>query len=321
MDNTVLNDTAGAALRQLGAEYDAAGGDLSSATPTPEPRAAGTAENPAEQTPAAPKVDVDGVPETPAAKPAEQEQQPPAPEQKTDSKFEKARKDAARRDESWKKLNEEKAQLQRDREEIERLRRQPAPPPPEAKKPVGPTKDERGHTADDYEEAAKGFDADGDADLAQRARAQAAALRQQDATAQTQAVATDQTAAVRERFANDWRSDMETAIRAHPALGQPESADAKELTELLEHEPIFGQIPNGFSRAVEVLKLRREAAQAPGLREQVTTLKSEIERLTKLTQLNGGSPATPAGSKRFEDMSEAEQRDHLQRKAAAADGF
>lgn len=307
MADTDTTDTAGTDLRALGAQMDATGVDSSSATSEPEQRAPGAEESTTEGTSAAkPAGESSDNPEKKPADQAQNEQQKPA--DKEPSKYEKAKQREA---EAWKKINDEKAALAREREEVARLRTQT---PRQPAKAAEPAKDGRGFTADDYDAAAKEFEKDGDTDMAAKAKAEAAKLREKDAAGQ-------QTEA-QQRFQTDWRTDMEKAIQGSPDLGKPDSADAKELSQLLTDEPIFGHIPNGFSKAVAVLQLRREAGQVKGLKETISKHEAEIARLTKLTSISGGGPSgPPAGQKTFDQMSDGEQRAYLEREAARADSY
>jgi hypothetical protein len=55
------------------------------------------------------------------------------------------------------------------------------------------------------------------------------------------------------------------------------------MTKLLTDFPVLGYIPDGFRHGHEILKLRKEAAEASGLRDEVAKLKAEIERRDKLS--------------------------------------
>ena len=67
---------------------------------------------------------------------------------------------------------------------------------------------------------------------------------------------------------------------------------------------------------MQLLQLREEAGQVSGLKERAEKAEAEVARLTKLTSINGGSPALPAGTKRFEDMNMEQQREWLRNDAA-----
>lgn len=294
-ESTETSDAAESdALRQLGASADM-GSDAS--VNEPAEHAAGDGDATTETSTTAPKADDESSP-TPE-KPAEEQKAEDPP--KEPSKYEKAKQREAA---AWNKINAEKEAIQREREEIVRLRQAlPAERPPAAPKPVT---DEKGNTAQDYEDAAKAFAAEGDNDLATKARAKAQEMRQRE-----QVPAPTEAPAAQQRFESDWKADMEATIKANADLAKPDSEQAKGLQGLLREHPYLGQIPGGFSKAVQLLQLQAEAGKVKGLMEENSRHKAELDRLNKLTGIRGGGPSAPAKQKSFEDLSDAEQEAEL----------
>ena len=317
MENPVSNDAnaalaaEGAALREQAAN-DTLMDESPSATPEPEGHAA-TAEHPADNDAATLRANADRA-DNPEQKPPEAkagqdkkegEQKPP---EKEPSKYEKAKQREA---DAWKKIQVTKAEQDaREQRLAERERQQPQQPRQPGDQ-QGAAKDERGFTAADYEAVAKGFDDEGDAEMAKVTREKAAALKQQDAGAQHDAQQQGQ----QQHIERARHADLSAVIQADPEYGDPKSPKAREMAQFLGEHPFLDMVPDSFSKAKQVLDLRREAGRVKPLTEENTKLKAEVARLTKLTSINGGSPALPAGTKRFEDMTMEQQRDYLRRDA------
>lgn len=122
------------------------------------------------------------------------------------------------------------------------------------------------------------------------------------------------------QFNAEWRSDAEAACKEVPELGTAGSDLSKEMMQLLSENPLLGIMKGGFRKGYEILQMRKEAADASGLRTENTTLKAEIERLTKLTAPSGGKDASKhAGPAKPEDMNLQELHATLEREAELAD--
>jgi hypothetical protein len=105
-----------------------------------------------------------------------------------------------------------------------------------------------------------------------------------------------------------------------PELADGASDMSKEMTALLEQEPVFGYIQDGFKKAHEILKLRREAAEVSGLREENAKLKAEnAEYVKKTTPTGGADAAKHPGPRKAEDMDLDELHRKLEREAELAD--
>lgn len=261
-------------------------------------------------------------PEKPAA---EAKTDKPAAEAKPESAYQKAQKDAERRDKSWKALEAEKAQVRAEAQqiaatkaEIEQLRRTVQ----ELKTPAKPATDANGNTAEVYDQLAQKYADEGDTQMAKLAREQADKLRTQ---APTRAPAAPAPAEVWKtpEFQTEWQRHTAELLAADPTLNDPANPlvqTANMLTSHKEWAPYFRANPAGIKAALEVAKLMRVAASVDTLRKEHDAAKAEVERLTKLTQPRRGGPTPPApGEKSLAEMSDAEADAEIRRLAEAAD--
>lgn len=249
--------------------------------------------------------------EEPEAKPGEQKP--------VESKWKKAKKDQARFDRNWQKLE------QRSRAVAERERRLSEIESRRTQQPTDMSQRPR-FKSGDYWEAAEGFEAEGlrlmrdDPEAAQEKFQFAANARMQA----QKAYEVEYQESQREAYTGlekTWTETAEAVIKDEPALADPESELSQKMVDLLEQYPMLGQHPEGFKYAHEILKLRITAGEVSELRAQRTKDKKEIERLNGLTSLSGGPDAskhTASGSD-FNSMSEDEQREYLRRDAERAD--
>jgi hypothetical protein len=222
---------------------------------------------------------------------------------KSESEYTRTRKEHERRDRSWQKLEEEKNLLRRDREavEIERRRTNQTAAP----------RDESGYSADDYEIAARSFEENGDPELAGRARSRAQTLRH---TAQTRAAEGEA-----QEFRAKWQETINKVVEERPELRDVNSDLGRKVATALRTHPHFSYTPEGFRRAVEHVELQEKAASLPGLHTEVERLKTENQRLNRLTSVGGSGVMHRPGSASFDQMTRAEQEAELTHAAEAAD--
>lgn len=289
--------------------------------------ATGEAETPAEATPdteatpatdAATTHDEAGDATDPDAEPAHTE--PPALEKRpgteaadpqddktktsaSESEYSRARKEHERRERSWQKLEEEKTLLRRERETLDVERRRTTH--------TAAQRDESGYSADDYESAARSFEDNGDPDLAGRARTRAHTLRQA-----AQARATENEV---QEFRAKWQDTINRVVDERPELRDVNSDLGRKVATALRTHPHFSYSPEGFRRAVEYVELQDKAAFVPGLRTEVERLKTENQRLNKLTSVGGSGVMHRPGSASFDQLTRAEQEAELTRAAEEAD--
>lgn len=228
----------------------------------------------------------------------------PEPKPEDESKYAKAQKERERQDRSWKKLEEEKAALRAEREKLEEERKQTQ----EVKAKATVYRDSHGYSADDYEAFAKTSE---DAELAERAKAKAAALRKEEGDTKANAS--------REEFTKGWQENLNKVLEADPDLKDENSEAGKALRAVLKERPCFSTTPDGIKHAAEFAKLQRQSGLVSGLQKENQTLKTEIERLNKLTGITGSGPTKKPEIKSFDDMTAAEREAELTRMAKEAD--
>jgi hypothetical protein len=262
--------------------------------------------------------------------PENERQTPEKPaETKTETPYTKAQKERERQENLLKNFQAEKEafraeaeqareQLRREAAELQQAREQNRAPAAPGVQQTRYSSGELLEAAEQFESRAeKAFD-EGNGELfkeslrlAKDARQQAGQMQQLEHQAQAQAM--------QQRFQAVYADVTERTVKAEPALNDPDSPLAKEVTEFLRVEPVFSHIPDGFAKLVQVAKWKLDAGSASELREQNKKLQAEVERLNGLTQLNGSGPTSPPSQKSFESMSDEEQDAYLLRRAANLD--
>ena len=275
--------------------------------------------------------------ETPAAQGEAQQQQKPEPSKETppttpeaqnpESAFTTAQKEKARREKTWAEINAEKEQLAAERKALEEERKRLAEE--QHRQPAKPETPQSKYSAEDYDAAAKHFEAKGDYELAEQAKAKAAELRaaQQPRPEQGSAAAAPQNqvstpfgAMPREQFMTTWQGTLERLMKAEPDLANKDSELGKTTAEMLRTYPLLSTYPTGIRDAVGAAKLTIQARRVPVLEKELAATKAELERLNKTNSLRGGPPGMPpAGPKSIEDMSLDEAEAAARAAALAAD--
>lgn len=227
----------------------------------------------------------------------------------------KEQKEAARLGKSWQQLDQEKSETRQLRDELRQLRTDllARQQPPDAAGKFDSKQFER--ASHEFATRANKLLDNGDID---GAKEQFALADQTRAAAQEAAQAETQHA--ERQFASDWKAKASEVIREVPELGDGTTELSKGMAELLQQNPILGHIPDGFKQGYEILKLRHDSAEASGLREENTKLKTEIERLTKLTTPAGGKdPAQHSKTQNLSELPLSEMHARLEREAELAD--
>lgn len=259
------------------------------------------------------------------------------PEGKTDAKtgdeseFSKAKKEADRRDRSWKALDAEKnefrAEKNRMEAEVQGLRREMATLRQQAQA-AQPAKDHTGATAADYDQLAAKYDAEGNEDLAKAAKERANALRQKATSVDANAPAGEPWKAP--EFQAEWQRNVQAVITADPTLADPKNRVVGTANNLV-NDPNYGRFfrahPDGIKAAVEVAKIILASAEAGDLKNKYSELetqskkdRAELARLNGLLQPRGSHPSgPPAGAKSLEEMTDTEAEAFVRRAAAEAD--
>ena len=256
----------------------------------------------------APKIEKGEIKPLVEGEPEPVEQPKPAPD-----------KDQERIARSWKKIEQEKLEVRNALAEIRQLKEQLAQQalrPPQEQVRFGSKR--LMMAADEFERQAAALMEQGDVDQAKQKLALArdsrgAANREWQ---QEQAEAQQQQAT---SFSRDWQANAEVEIRQHPELGEPNSEAAQAMMELLEDYPILGYIPDGFSKGVEILRMRQAAASSSELRTENEKLKTEIKELREKTAISGGGITTKVEPTDFDNMTLDQQEAYLIRQARQED--
>lgn len=151
--------------------------------------------------------------------------------------------------------------------------------PPTASTPSTAFRDARGYSAEDYTTAAAELESEGKADLATRARENAAAVQQAEA------------AASRLAFERAWQQHVDQERLSSPELADEASELSQAVQAILGEIPALTQTPSGYQHAAAVARAKVQAVELPALRARLETLTKENERLARLTSIPGSPPA------------------------------
>lgn len=273
-------------------------------TTAPEPTESRT-ENPA-------KAEVTGDAADTDAQPAEAPQKETKQgEQKKESKF---AQEQARKTKTWETINAEKQALKAEKEALARERDEWQKQRQQTEAKASETyRDEAGFTADDYEKAAKEFEADGDKDLAKAASKKAAEARK--------AAGEHQNKVQQERFNKAWEDTYVRLSDKEPDLKDPNSDLYKSTVDLIGRFQILRAAPDGLAHAVEIVKLQQSAARSQSLDAENKSLKEQLDKLQKKTAIGKGTATQPLKAEEtdFAKMPIKEQRERLMKAAREFD--
>jgi hypothetical protein len=235
-------------------------------------------------------------------------------EEKPKDQKSKFAQDQNRKTKTWEQINAEKEAIRAEREAVRREREEWSKQREQSS--VADTnsfRDEKGYTAEDYEAAAKEFDADGDSQLAKAARAKADGVRK--------TVSVKQQQIQQERFTRTWADNFNKLSEKETWLKDQSSNEYKRTVELLQRIPILTTLPNGLAHAVELMKLQDTAGRSQSLESENKSLKEQLNKLQQKTAIGKSVPAgqLKAEEKDFSKLSQKEQRDALMRAAREFD--
>lgn len=216
--------------------------------------------------------------------------------------------DQNRKTKTWEQINAEKEAIRAEREAVRREREEWIKQREQST--VADTnsfRDEKGYTAEDYEAAAKEFDADGDSQLAKAARAKADGVRK--------TVSVKQQQVQQERFNKSWADNYGRLSEKEVWLKDQSSPEYKRTVELLQRVPFLTGMPDGLVHAVELMKLQDTAGRSQSLESENKSLKEQLNKLQQKTAIGKSVPAgqLKAEEKDFSKLSQKEQRDALMR--------
>jgi hypothetical protein len=142
-------------------------------------------------------------------------------------------------------------------------------------------RDARGYSADDYTTAAEELESEGKADLAARARENAAAVQQAEAAASKLA------------FDREWQQHVDQERVSSPELTDEASELSQAVQAILRDIPALTKSPSGYQHAAAVARAKVQAVELPALRARLESLVKENARLARLTSIPGSPPARP----------------------------
>jgi len=229
-------------------------------------------------------------------------------EEKPKDQKSKFAQDQNRKTKTWEQINAEKEAIRAEREAVRREREEWSKQREQSS--VADTnsfRDEKGYTAEDYEAAAKEFDADGDSQLAKAARAKADGVRK--------TVSVKQQQVQQERFTKTWADNFNKLSEKETWLKDQSTPEYKRTVELLQRIPILTTLPNGLAHAVELMKLQDTAGRFQSVEAENKALKEQLNKLQQKTAIGKSVPAgqLKAEEKDFSKLSQKEQRDALMR--------
>ena len=229
-------------------------------------------------------------------------------EEKPKDQKSKFAQEQQRKAKSWEQINAEKEAIKAEREAVKRERDEWSKQREQSTAAENNSfRDDKGYTAEDYEAAAKEFDADGDTQLAKAARAKADGVRKAAGAKQQQVQ--------QERFNKSWAENYGRLSEKEVWLKDQSSPEYKRTVELLQRVPFLTAMPDGLVHAVELMKLQDTAGRSQSLESENKALK---EQLSKLQQKTAIGKSVPAGQlkteeKDFSRLSMKEQMDALMR--------
>ncbi len=238
-------------------------------------------------------------------------QEAPKQEKKQESRF---AQENARKAKTWEQINAEKEAIKAEKEALRREREEWGKQREQSKiAETNSYRDEKGYTAEDYEAAAKEFEADGDSQLAKAARAKADGVRK--------AATERQQKAQQEKFAKAWSDSYARLSEKETWLKDQNSPEYKRTVELLQKVPMLTSMPDGLVHAVELMKLQDTASKAQSIEAENKALKEQLNKLQQKTAIGKSVPAgqLKAEEKDFSKLSLKEQREALLKASRAFD--
>lgn len=201
------------------------------------------------------------------AQPEKRAEQPNAPE--SDPKAE------------WERIEAEKARLAKEREEIEAARTKPGEYSPE-----------------DYESVAKQFEADGNDELAAKARAEAVRVRQQ---------------AHVNKLTQAHQASLSEMVKKYPELRDPQSALHRRVDATLKSRPALFSYPEGISDAIEACVHAERSTQLEAAQKRIAELEVQLSAREKLLHPTSGTPTAAIAGQDFAKLPPSKQREALLR--------
>ena len=251
--------------------------------------------------------ETDGGEESVSAK-SESESKAKQKEEKPKDQKSKFAQEQQRKAKSWEQINAEKEAIKAEREAVKREREEWSKQREQSSAAESNSfRDDKGYTAEDYEAAAKEFDADGDTQLAKAARAKADNVRK--------AAGERQQKVQQEQFQKSWAENYGKLSEKEAWLKDQNSSEYKRTVQLLNNFPLLTATPDGLVHAVEIVKLQNAAERSQSMEAENKSLKEQLSKLQQKTAIGKSVPAgqLKAEEKDFSKLSLKEQRDALMR--------
>jgi len=220
-----------------------------------------------------------------------------------EKKQSKYAKNQVRLNKAWTDVNADKervkeatAQLQKQHQELEYQRQQLA-----AKNGY---RDDKGFTAEDYEDAAVRLDDEGDTGLAGDARDKAKELKVASEQAKIDSFKAERDQA--------WEAKRQELMTNNPDLRDNNKPMTQKAMALLQHYPSLTAGPDGLELSVEWAKLALESGNSKEAATKFDELQQKYNKLEKKTSVQGGFTAEKLdGARSFEDMDMEDQEKYL----------
>jgi len=217
-------------------------------------------------------------------------------------------KDMERKMRSWKSLNEEKAEHQKQVEEFERQKEKFRL---QQLQDTNELRDEDGYNAKDYDKAAAEFREEGETKLADDAEAKAEKLRNQERE--------DAKKLQQHEFSKRFRDNYASAREKYPDLANHESELFKRTEQVFLHYPELVGDADGPRKAAWVASRDLLASQAESFQDENQRLTKELEEYKSKLSIGGSQPAPRPANNEFMDMKPDERFKMLTEQAAQMD--
>ena len=249
--------------------------------------------------------------EAPEQQPAEEKPEETQEEEQPKSKYSRAKKSQDRANKSWREVNEAKAALKKEREELEAQKKAYQDSHEKSIEEIQQRTNTSRYSPEEYESIAQEFEDEGDHANAEAAR-KAAKQARQTATEQEQKKQ-------QAEFVSKWDTNWKQATATHKDLNDQESELFRMVGQLLERKPVLTQYPEGITDAVEAADMYLKANRASDLEKQVSDLKKQVAEYEEKLTLNGSQPGGTMQIESFDKLPADRQRDELLKAMSNAD--
>jgi len=249
--------------------------------------------------------------EAPEQQPAEEKPEETQEEEQPKSKYSRAKKSQDRANKSWREVNEAKAALKKEREELDAQKKAYQDGHEKSLEEIQQRTNTSRYSPEEYESIAQEFEDEGDHANAEAAR-KAAKQARQTATEQEQKKQ-------QAEFVSKWDTNWKQATASHKDLNDQESELFKMVGQLLERIPVLTQYPEGITDAVEAADMYLKANRSSDLEKQVSDLKKQVAEYEEKLTLNGSQPGGTMQIESFDKLSADRQRAELVKAMSSAD--